>query len=144
MDKPQLNTIVEVSAEKLKVLFSHENKRVHSTIVPVLKQFLSHELGREVEVVSRYTAWETLYSATDNVFDLIILADRYQAHDLSSIELAKKIKKLDQSISIVRVFNQSADNRELADGVIPLPKTRQDLRPLTHYFRGGERWRKRG
>lgn len=144
MEKRQLNTIVKVGAEKLKVLFSHENKRVHSAIVPVLKQFLSHELGREVEVVSRYTAWETLYSATDNVFDLIILADTYQAADLSATELAKQIKKLDQSIPIVRFFNPNDETKKEADGIIKLPKSRNDLRPLTHFFRGGEHLRKRG
>lgn len=144
MEKRQLNTVVEIGGEKLKILFSHQNKRVHSAIVPVLKEFLSHELGREVEVISRYTAWETLYSATDNVFDLIILADSYQAADLSSTELVKQIKKLDQSIPVVRVFNHGHETKEQADASIRLPKTRSELRPLTHFFRGGERYRKRG
>lgn len=144
MERPQLNTIVEVDAQKLKVLFSHENKRIHSAVVPILRDFLSHELGRAVEVVSRYTAWETLYTATDNVFDLVILSHDYHSSDLPATELLKQIKKLDHSIPIVQFNSQGKQPIENLDGVLKFPKTRQELRSLTQFFRGAESVRKRG
>lgn len=144
MEKRQFNTIVDGGAKKVKVLFSHENKRIHSAIVPVLRDFLSHELGRDVEIVSGYTAKATLYYATDNVFDLIILADSYPQNDLSANELVKQIKKLDQSIPIVQFFSPQTEGKRLVDAVIGIPKSKQDFRPLTHLFRDGDRFRKRG
>ena len=143
MEKPQLNTIVEFGSQKIKVLFSHENRRVHATMVPVLKEFLSHELGQEVEVVSRFTAWETFYTATDNVFDLVILAENYAARDLTSQDLIKKIKQIDQSTPVVQFSSKNECATEQTDGCYPLPKSRQELRPLTHFFRNHNRNRKR-
>jgi hypothetical protein len=143
LERPMLNSVVQSGHKKIKVLFSHENKRIHSALVPVLSDFLSHELGQEVEVISRYTAWETLYAATDNVFDLVILADTYRAHDLSAKELVKQIKKLDQSISVVQFASQEQSPTKLPDGYLKLPTTRQELRSLTHFFRGAEALRRR-
>lgn len=139
MENRQFNTVVECGSKKIKVLFSHENRRLHSTIVPVLKEFLSKELGQDVEVVSRFQAWETLFTATDNVFDLIILADSYQSADLSSRELVKRIKKLDQCIPVIQ-FSSSGENiQSEPSGCFPLPRSRQELKPLTHFFRNGAR-----
>jgi len=143
LEIPMLNSVVQTGHKKIKVLFSHENKRIHSALVPVLSDFLSHELGEEVEVVSRYTAWETLYAATDNVFDLVILADNYRAEDLNATELVRQIKKLDQSIAVVQFSSQDQTKTKLSDGYLKLPKTRQELRSLTHFFRGAQDLRKR-
>lgn len=96
---------------------------------------MSHELGREVEIVSRFNAWETLYTATDNVFDLVILARSYESADLTSRELIKKIKGLDQSIPVVQFSAKEEIQNEQVDGYLSFPKSRQELRSLTHYFR---------
>lgn len=142
MQRPNLNTVIEFESQQIKVLFSHQNKRIHSTMVPLLKEFLSHELGKNVEVVSRFTAWETLYTATDNVFDLVILAHSYEGKDLSSRELIKKIKKLDQSIPIIQFSSQDVTTSDQTDGCYPLPKNRQELRPIAHFFKDYKRYSK--
>lgn len=131
----QFNTIVELERQRIKVLFSHENKKLHSTIVPVLKEFLSKELGQEVEVVSKFTAWETLYSATDNVFDLIILADTYTLQDLSPKDLIRKIKRLDQCIPIIQFSSVKECKSTSSEGCFPWPRSKRELKPLTHFFR---------
>jgi len=137
LENRQFNTVVECGSKKIKVLFSHENRRLHSTIVPVLKDFLSRELGQEVEVISKFQAWETLFTATDNVFDLIILADSYHCAELSSKELIKRIKKLDQCIPVIQ-FSSSEDEKTLEpSGCFPIPRSRQELKFITRFFRGG-------
>ncbi len=112
-------------------------------MVPLLKDFLSRELGQEVEVVSRFTAWETLYSATDNVFDLVILADSYANQDLNSKELIKQIKKLDQCIPVIQFSSHENGGIKNAESCFPLPRTRQELKPLTHFFRNHSRYEKK-
>jgi len=103
----------------------------------VLKDFLSRELGQEVEVISKFQAWETLFTATDNVFDLIILADSYHCAELSSKELIKRIKKLDQCIPVIQ-FSSSEDEKTLEpSGCFPIPRSRQELKFITRFFRGG-------
>jgi hypothetical protein len=109
MTRPLLNSVVEFGAQKIKVLFSHENKALHSILVPELKSYLAQELKREVEVISRFEAWETFYAVTDNVFDLVILAESYAASDLSSLELVRRIKKLDRNIAVIQFLEQEQD-----------------------------------
>jgi len=106
-------------------------------MVPVLKEFLSKELGQEVEIVSKFTAWETLYSATDNVFDLIILADTYTVQDLSPKDLIRKIKRLDQCIPIIQFSSVKECKTESCEGCFPWPRSKRELKPLTHFFRRG-------
>lgn len=143
MQRPHLNTVIEFESQQIKVLFSHQNRRIHSTMVPLLKDFLSHELGKNVEVVSRFSAWDTLYAATDNVFDLVILAHSYESKDLSSQDLIKKIKKLDQSIPIIQFSSQEDGTNKQTDGCYPLPKSRQELRPIAHFFKDYKRYFKK-
>jgi DNA-binding response OmpR family regulator len=112
-------------------------------MVPLLKDFLSHELGKNVEVVSRFSAWDTLYAATDNVFDLVILAHSYESKDLSSQDLIKKIKKLDQSIPIIQFSSQEDGTNKQTDACYPLPKSRQELRPIAHFFKDYKRYFKK-
>lgn len=130
---------MELGSQKLKVLFSHENKRLHATIVPVLKEFLSRELGQEVEVISKFSAWETLYSVTDNVFDLVILADTYAAQDLGPKELVRRIKKLDQCIPVIQFSSHEEAKSTWGEACFPVPRSRQELKPLTHFFRKNSR-----
>lgn len=143
MQRPHLNTVIEFESQQIKVLFSHQNRRIHSTMVPLLKDFLSHELGKNVEVVSRFSAWDTLYAATDNVFDLVILAHSYESKDLSSQDLIKKIKKLDQSIPIIQFSSQEDGTNKQTDACYPLPKSRQELRPIAHFFKDYKRYFKK-
>lgn len=140
MQRPHLNTIIEFGSQQIKVLFSHQSKQIHSTMVPMLKEFLSLELGKNVVVISRFTAWETFYTATDNVFDLIILAHSYEGKDLSSEDLIKKIKKLDQSIPIIQFSSQEDLASKKTDGCYPLPKSRQELHPIAHFFKDYKRY----